>query len=667
VGLAALLVAVPSRAVPTQWLGATGDVPLVVTVVSAPTNVPSSGLPVIFYLKNLAAPRVGTEPDAPILRDFGAAGYLVLTLDFAGRTNARVPFINRDLGKLRDDLFRKKFLGEYRLDDAHIFIVPEGCRLKRDVEFHREGSRAWALDIIYPSRPRKPVGALLEFSCDNRQRFSNGSLAICSDTLLDAFATEGFAVAMADHPVAGQYRGMDPMPDSARKLKAAVRTLRAEGGALGLNGRIVPVGFSRASGMALMLATTDGMPEFEGFGAHTNVSSAVQGAIVMSGRFTYLDLLADDKMVSRYTKAWGDRATNEVVWRRHGALDYLAKPTAPLFLSINEDESAEALHQMAVLRQRLAAIGNEFSFKLDRAPRGHKVTLDPEILGEMRDYLKQRFGYPADASAAVSPRYKVAVSDLMILKRQKLGALQLAKDLDADGVEVDLGGLGDRETFDNQLTNATTRQAFLGKAGELGLEIPSLAMTGFFAQSFAERPTVPRMIQDCVDTMTAMQVKVAFLPLGVKGDLVKNPELRPAMVERLRMAGVIAAQAGVVIGVETSLPATEEVKLLNEVGSPAIKIYFNFANAVKHGRDIPTELRTLGQDRLCQIHATNEDGVWLENDPAIDLPRIKQTLDELGWSGWLVVERSRDAKDPKNVRGNFGANVRYLKKVFQSP
>jgi len=262
-------------------------------------------------------------------------------------------------------------------------------------------------------------------------------------------------------------------------------------------------------------------------------------------------------------------------------------------------------------------------------------------------------------------RYKVAVADLMILKRQKLGAFQLAKDIGADGVEVDMGGLGERETWDNQLTNTATRQLFLDKAKELGLEIPALAMTGFFAQSFAERPTVPRMIQDCVDTMKAMNVKVAFLPLGVKGDLAKNPELRPAIVSRLKVAGEIAAKAGVVIGVETSLSARDEVKLLDEIGSPAIKIYFNFANAVKNGRDIPAELRTLGKDRICQIHATNEDGVWLQNDPKIDLPKIKQTLDEMGWSGWLVIERSRDAKDPRDVKKNFGANAAYLKSAFQ--
>src|SRR5215468_6184332 len=110
-------------------------------------------------------------------------------------------------------------------------------------------------------------------------------------------------------------------------------------------------------------------------------------------------------------------------------------------------------------------------------------------------------------------RYKIGVCDWMILKRQKLGAFQLTKEIGADGVEVDMGGLGERETFDNQLSNPETRQQFLDKAGELKLEICSMAMSGFYAQSFAERPTVEKMIEDCLTTMQAMKVKVAFLPL----------------------------------------------------------------------------------------------------------------------------------------------------------
>jgi L-ribulose-5-phosphate 3-epimerase len=210
------------------------------------------------------------------------------------------------------------------------------------------------------------------------------------------------------------------------------------------------------------------------------------------------------------------------------------------------------------------------------------------------------------------------------------------------------------------------RQQFLDAAREQKLEICSLAMSGFYAQSFAERPTVPRMVKDCIDTMKLMGVKTAFLPLGVRGDLVKRPELRPVVVERLKAMAPQAEEAGVVIGLETALDAAGEVKLLDEIGSPAIRSYFNFANALQNGRDLLAELRTLGKDRICQIHATDEDGVWLENNPRIDVTTVRKTLDEMGWSGWLVLERSRDRRDSRNVRKNYGANAAYLKSMFQS-
>lgn len=128
----------------------------------------------------------------------------------------------------------------------------------------------------------------------------------------------------------------------------------------------------------------------------------------------------------------------------------------------------------------------------------------------------------------------------------------------------------------------------------------------------------------------------------------------------------MAQDAGVVIGIETALSATEEVQLLKEINSPAIKIYFNFSNPLKEGRDLIKELKILGKERISMIHATNKDSVWLQNDPQIDMYKVKKTLDEMGWSGWLVIERSRDANKARDTKYNYGANTTYLKKVFQS-
>lgn len=262
-------------------------------------------------------------------------------------------------------------------------------------------------------------------------------------------------------------------------------------------------------------------------------------------------------------------------------------------------------------------------------------------------------------------RYKIGLIDLMLLKRQKLGAITLTSQLKADGVEVDMGGLGNRPTFDNQLLIDSVRNQFLETAKENNVEIFSLAMTGYYAQSFCGREEYKRSIEDCIRTMKLMNVKTAFLPLGVQCDLKKKPEVRDSVVARLKVAGKMAEAANVVIGIETALSAKEEVQLLKDIGSPAIKIYFNFSNPLKEGRDLISELKILGKDRICMIHATNKDSVWLENDPQIDMHKVKKCLDEMGYAGWLVIERSRDAKKPSDTKYNYGANTAYLKRVFQ--
>ena len=127
----------------------------------------------------------------------------------------------------------------------------------------------------------------------------------------------------------------------------------------------------------------------------------------------------------------------------------------------------------------------------------------------------------------------------------------------------------------------------------------------------------------------------------------------------------MAASEGVVIGIETQLDAKGDVKLLKEINSPGIKIYFKFQNALENGRDLCKELKILGKKRICQIHCTDTDGVTLPYNERLDMNKVKKTLDKMGWIGWLVVERSRDKDDVRNVKKNYSTNIKYLKEVFQ--
>lgn len=264
------------------------------------------------------------------------------------------------------------------------------------------------------------------------------------------------------------------------------------------------------------------------------------------------------------------------------------------------------------------------------------------------------------------PQYQVAACDWMMLKRQKLGEFQLAKDIHADGVEVDMGPLGKRVLFENKLREPHFQQLFRRTADSLGIQVPSIAMSGFFAQSFLARENYKDLIDDCLKTMDVFGAKIAFLPLGGSGHEWKQPgEAHQEMVRRLREAGQMALASGKVIAIRTQLGARANINLLKEVNCEGIKIYYNLQDAVDQGLDPSKELKLLGRDRIAQIHASLTDSVTLDKDPRIDLHKVKKTLDKMKWKGWLVVERSRNAKDVRNVRGNFGTNVAYLKEIFK--
>lgn len=262
-------------------------------------------------------------------------------------------------------------------------------------------------------------------------------------------------------------------------------------------------------------------------------------------------------------------------------------------------------------------------------------------------------------------RYQIGVCDWMMLKRQKLGEFALAHEVGADGVEMDMGPLGQRELFDNQLRDSLQRVKFIEASKENGIKVPSVAMSGFFAQNLLARENYMALAADCFDTMKHFGSHVAFLPLGGSGTEWIDPGvMHDQMVVRLREIGNLAQQYNMVVGIRTGQDAQYDKRLLKEIGSSRIRIYFNLQDAVDNHRNPCKELRILGRKRICQIHASLTDSVTLDKDPRINMSLIRRTLDKMHWSGWLVVERSRDTNRVRDVRYNFSTNVGYLKEIF---
>lgn len=289
------------------------------------------------------------------------------------------------------------------------------------------------------------------------------------------------------------------------------------------------------------------------------------------------------------------------------------------------------------------------------------------LLWQPKSYL----AHAAEASTAptsasgVGQRYKVAASDWMMLKRQRPGALTLAKECGLDGIELDMGPLGKRPDFQNQLRDETFRANYLQQAKALGLEISSLALSAFYGQPIADHPKAEQLCTDWIELIPKVTTRVGFVPvIFAKADEPAKGMGKAAGL--FKQLAPKAERAGVRLGLNTPLDAAGNERLLNDIGSPAVGIAYNCGEAVDAKRDVYAELQRLGKDRIAQIIPTLSDGVWLEKDQRLDLPRMKQLLDEMGWSGWLVLQRSRDAAKARDVRYNFGANAKYVKSVFQT-
>lgn len=316
----------------------------------------------------------------------------------------------------------------------------------------------------------------------------------------------------------------------------------------------------------------------------------------------------------------------------------------------------------------------------------------------------------------------VSCCDWMMLKRQRPGAITLSKEIGADGVELDMGPLSKNRLFTNRFrpvadsltvgkmdytdpknnpprlkTGETEAESFLKTLKETGVKVSSIAMSGFYAQNVIRRKFLPgvemsdaerienykAIIQDLLNTMRIFGAKVAFLPLGgsEKGWQQPGSDDYKVLVERLKMWGDMAAEEGVVIGVRTAMDAYYDLQLLRDVDSKGIKIYYSFQDVCDrmelpryegkpkdYGTDvIINELRLLGADRIASIHASNTDGFRLREDPELDMPRLKVALEEIGYHGWLTIERSRSYKNTRDTRGNYGDNVAYLHEVFGTP
>ena len=250
--------------------------------------------------------------------------------------------------------------------------------------------------------------------------------------------------------------------------------------------------------------------------------------------------------------------------------------------------------------------------------------------------------------------FKIGVCDWTIKKMSDPGSLEVAKRIGLDGVQVDFGrGENDLPLFDPAL-----QKKFVEARQEHEMEIASLALGVLNGIPYKNDPRAERWVPQAIDVAEAMGVNVILLAFFGEGDLQNDSSGVEAVVRRLRQVAPRAEKAGVTLGIESWLSAEEHMDIIERVGSPAIKIYYDVANSNKAGYDIYSEIRQLGK-LICEFHAKDYDDLYGKG--SIDFERVREATDDIGYRGWFVMEGT---KMPLGVEESCRYDAEYLRGIF---
>lgn len=227
--------------------------------------------------------------------------------------------------------------------------------------------------------------------------------------------------------------------------------------------------------------------------------------------------------------------------------------------------------------------------------------------------------------------------DGVILAGSDAATFAHARRLGFVGVEIDLGP-GD---LDSRGRLDRLRKSQLAT----GLAVPSLVLGEHSARGGlgdADPAISGRASRDVLRTLdwaVELTADVILVPFFARGELLDDEAIGRAATA-FRPLCERAAERGVTVCYEGTLPADGVRRLAAQIDSPAFGCYFDLANAARWGLDGPTEIRALGP-LVRRVHVKDagaQPGRCRPGRGLVDFDECATALREIGYDGWLVLE-----------------------------
>jgi L-ribulose-5-phosphate 3-epimerase len=256
--------------------------------------------------------------------------------------------------------------------------------------------------------------------------------------------------------------------------------------------------------------------------------------------------------------------------------------------------------------------------------------------------------------AAGKARFKVGVTDWNLGLEGKVESIALAKKIGFDGVQISLGK-GDERL---PLADPALQKAFLDESKRVGLPLASVCLEVLHRNYLKSDPLGRRWVADSIPIAKSLGVKVVLLPFFGKGALTTAAEM-DYVGDALREIAPAAEKAGVVLGLEDTISARDNARIMERAKSPAVLTYYDVGNSTRNGFEVIQEIRWLGKDRICEVHL--KDNPHYLGEGSIDFPGVVGALADIGFAGWAELETECPTKD---VAADMTRNLGFIRRLM---
>jgi len=272
-------------------------------------------------------------------------------------------------------------------------------------------------------------------------------------------------------------------------------------------------------------------------------------------------------------------------------------------------------------------------------------------------YSAVALGFSSRLGFAAGQKLRIGVTDWNLDLGANPDAVPLAAQLGFDGVQVSFG----RKIVDDKMPadNPDVTARYLSLSKQYNIPIDGTCVDRLHDNGLKNDRLASKWVLDSIRLTKALNTKVLLLPFFGPRALQTKDEM-DHVGDVLRDLGPEAEKAGVVLGLEDTISAEDNVRIMDRARSANVSVYYDVGNSTKAGFDVVKEIRWLGKDRICQFHL--KDNPHYLGEGSIPFPAVMRAIRAIGFSGYANLET--DAH-PNQLQADMRRNLAYIRKVME--